>query len=841
MTTEFSTELASFSSPSPAPQGEGRGLDFKRLIRMRLRLMVLVFVCALMPLVALAWFLWPLEYEAGAVLRFMQKQQQVLSDGVPGSRHDYEQWVLTQVELIQGPTILTRALDESKVRDLPMLAAEKDKLVALRKRVRAQLNPRTELVMVTCRAKQRQAALDVVKVIVEKYMEVAAGLEKSRDVTIEDTLLKEEERLSKELNTLRDRINLRKKGSGVAMLADGERLSAETQTYHERLAAARADDFDARARIEQYGQFITEIEAHLAAFDQSPDTPIYAHQVEALVAQDPTVLALEESCALRQNELEELRKGYQEGAPRLRVALRNVEAASQGLADAKRRARGNQLNALLEQYQQSLRESQVVTDGAAARIAEFERNIAEAQTRAMELSEAMADIELDEKRAEELGVHLREVRDRIRLRRVESNAPANVELASAAQVPESPDYSRKAQVLLAAFGLAGLLGLGAGVFRELTDQQVRTPEDVSYLSDLTTLAVIPHASLDRLPKNACGELVTAEYPESTSADEYRRAITRIIYPPEGSAELSTCLVTSASRGDGKTSVACNIAIALAQANRRVLLVDISSRRPDIENLFGVAPGPGLSEVLDGSSRADDTVRPTRFPNLFVIGPGNQTGDLAGRLASRDTIEFFERAEEAFEHVVIDSPPALLMADAKLLAPVVDGVVMVIGAEVSSAGMVRRCVRELRQVGANLVGVVLNGIRQMPGGYLQANLDAYYEYSGAERGQPSPAGGPSIEAWPEPKQDAPEPTIVLVDDEPNEFDDPEEPQEPERPAKPSETIRADEHEPDTGGTTLRKVSLPEPSDRLVRERTEEVEQPPDSEWDEVWDDDSDEDE
>jgi hypothetical protein len=115
-------------------------------------------------------------------------------------------------------------------------------------------------------------------------------------------------------------------------------------------------------------------------------------------------------------------------------------------------------------------------------------------------------------------------------------------------------------------------------------------------------------------------LVLADYPDSTTADELRRILVRIVYPSESAVEVHTFLITSATKGDGKTTLACNLAIGLAQANRRVLLVDVSMRAPRVEAQFGLEPGPGLGEILCSHVMPSQVYRPTEFPNLFVLGP-----------------------------------------------------------------------------------------------------------------------------------------------------------------------------------------------------------------------------
>ena len=346
----------------------------------------------------------------------------------------------------------------------------------------------------------------------------------------------------------------------------------------------------------------------------------------------------------------------------------DLKSLKDKLALTLREVRGELLQLARAQYAMQLATAQKITEGAKQRVEDFQSRIEEHKKNRSQAAVIMSQIkELEDKKEE-----TRKERDRLQSRidqiDLDSNAPAAVTLASAASLPTRPDYGTRFQfIIMAVMGSLGA-AVGAGLLRELTDQQLRSGQDIAYVTALPILATIPHVSADQLPSNTHTPLLTADHPESTTADEYRRILTRIIYPPEGSAELNTVLVVSPSRGDGKkTALATNLAVSLAQANRRVLLVDISVRHPSIEHSFGLEPAEGLGEVLCAKQNFMEVVRATEFPNLFVLGPGLRGSELVGKLASRDIVEFLEHAEETFEHVIIDTPPSLIMSDAKLLA------------------------------------------------------------------------------------------------------------------------------------------------------------------------------
>jgi len=307
--------------------------------------------------------------------------------------------------------------------------------------------------------------------------------------------------------------------------------------------------------------------------------------------------------------------------------------------------------------------------------------------------------------------------------------------------------------------------VGVGVLRELTDHQLRSSKDLTRLTPLPVIASIPHADSDEFVQAANVPLLTMDHPSSMAADEYRRILSRMLYPPEEMTEISSLLVASASSRDGKTSLACNLAIALTQAHRQVLLLDISSQQPAIEGCFGLTASTGLAELLREESAPEQCLRETDYEGLYVMGPGVRVKDLASRLASRRMTDFLEWAEQRFDHVIIDSPPSLLMSDAKLLAPLTDGVIVVVGAGVSTVGMVRRCLQEMEQLKANVLGVVLNGIRPMRGGYLKRRRRLFYAYyQGTGNGQGAD-GLPEMEVVEEEgsadEVDAEEPVVVLL--------------------------------------------------------------------------------
>ena len=762
MSTEFSTELALPALPAPGGMHGERTLNLVRLIRLRAPLMLVVFLALAVPSLAAAYLLVPEEYTASKTIRFAANPVSVLGDeSGQGGTVNYDRWVRTQAFEITDATVMQRVLDDPDIRSLEEIRQAENPLLYLQDLVQARVLGGSENVEVVCTAPNQNLAERVLAATVKNYMALAVTAAVSDTSARRSTLVDEKEDLQKELDILRGRIKTMKEKLGVAPGTLSALGPSETEADRENLSAAEKSKIEANNHIDTLKGILDKIAAYKQQLKSSPQEPIFDLNIEEGTRADIEVNMIQQELAQAKSEIAVLEEKYTTEAPPLK-ALRNTQASLQGRLDgALAEARGRLLESAEARTRQELAVAEKALLEAETQIEQFQRRI-EAQTElAVKAAGQQAGIEALQAEEADLADKIKHIESIIYSIDVESKAPGRISLTSNLFPPARADYGRRKQLMALAFLASACAAVAAGLWRELTDKQVRSAQDVAVLTGLPVLATVPHASLEQSNARHDGSLLqTAREPGSTSADQFRRILTRIIYPPEGSAELNTCLVVSPGRGDGKTSLACNLATALAQAGRRVLLVDINARNPKVEEAFGLTPGPGLGEVLFGDREPNDVVRQTDYANLFVIGPGSQRDVVVGKLASRDMVAFFEQAEQAFDHVIIDTPPALLMADAKLLAPVVDGVVVVIGVGASTTGMLQRCLNDMRQIGANVIGVVLNKVKATRSGYLRRNLHQYYDYMEEGRGKGRAMDDMQLEY----DEDAPDATIVLVDAE-----------------------------------------------------------------------------
>ncbi|HIJ64842.1 MAG TPA: AAA family ATPase [Candidatus Hydrogenedentes bacterium] len=764
MTGEFGSDVSFLPPEFGAPIAPEPRLNIKRMLRLRAPLILGVFVVLAIPSVLAAWFLTPLEYRATANLRFLASTPRVLYDNRSWrSSVPYESFVNTQINLITGDAILSRVKDAPEVRAIPFIADSPDPLLYLKSKINAGSERNNELVVIAFRSTDREAAVLILEKVINIYMEYALNEEANTESERLIELGKEQDRRARELDAELRKISDLQNAAGTPLANIGQFGPSETESYRDTFARAEEDLAKAESQVTQatqQGERIRQLRDH---YKDAPQEPIFELGIEDRVAADPRVNYLREQVVARETELALLAENRGKDSVRLKSAREDYETLKWKLASVESAARGEKLNSAEAALNEQLTAYEKARENAIERKKKFQELIDKHEQRAIAASAELAQLEEHKMKAEEIRSVLRTIRQQIAEISMESNAPARVRLVSQPHAPSRPEGGKRLQLLVLAVMGSLSVGLAAGLWRELTDQHTRSAEDISGITRLPVLATIPHLAEDRFAGRAYVPLLAGDSPNSPIADEFRRILARIVYPPESSVEINSCMIASATRGDGKTSLACNLAISLARANRRVLLVDICPRDPSIEWCFGLEPAPGLAEVLYGGASARTLAQPTDFPNLKVLGPGLRTDGLSGTLASREMTEFLEQTEQDFDHIVIDTPPALLMSDAKLLAPIVDGVIIAVGVNVSTHGMLRRCLREMEHVNANIIGLVINGIRPTRGGYLRRNIDLYYGYSRDRSRSEKAEDLPEIRIADEGDERESEPVILLTAD------------------------------------------------------------------------------
>jgi polysaccharide biosynthesis transport protein len=336
---------------------------------------------------------------------------------------------------------------------------------------------------------------------------------------------------------------------------------------------------------------------------------------------------------------------------------------------------------------------------------------------------------------------------------------SNIRIVDVARVPTSPSAPNTPRNIVLGLALGLLGGVGLAFVLESFDNTVRTPEEAQIISALPSLGVIPlsakliaknrenhpRLSLSSQSSESAGSLALVSFarPRSELAESYRALRTSILLASIG-APPKVILVTSALPQEGKTTTSINSAIVLAQRGGRVLLVDADLRRPGIHKALGLRNTSGLSTLMTGGDNSEDAIVSTDIPNLFVLPAGPPPPQPAELLGSNLMRDYLARMRGEFDHIVIDTPPALSVTDAVLLSVEADSVILVIRSGQTTKAALRRVRDLLSHVNARITGVVVNAFDLRSGSSYYYHYDSkyhgrYYEEDDAPKNGTAAAG------------------------------------------------------------------------------------------------------
>lgn len=295
-----------------------------------------------------------------------------------------------------------------------------------------------------------------------------------------------------------------------------------------------------------------------------------------------------------------------------------------------------------------------------------------------------------------------------------------------ALLPVGPLPRNLLQPFLAALAAALALAVAAAYGLEYIDYTVKSPEELDAIYGIPTQGVIGHVSEADRPRDVGDSLIMLKAPRSPIAESIRALRTSVRMA--GIAKpIRSLLITSAGPGEGKTFVTTNLAISIAQAGKRVILVDLDIRKPQVHKRFGLRTEPGFTNLVvdrDEFTLAQ-VLQPTQVPNLQVLTCGTIPPNPAELLSAEQTTAVMAALLDAADIVIYDTAPAATVTDAILIAPLVDGVLQVVNARGPRIDLVRRTKELLERSGARVIGPVLNRVAIIDLGYY-AN---YYYYGG----------------------------------------------------------------------------------------------------------------
>jgi capsular exopolysaccharide synthesis family protein len=323
--------------------------------------------------------------------------------------------------------------------------------------------------------------------------------------------------------------------------------------------------------------------------------------------------------------------------------------------------------------------------------------------------------------ANALGTELAKAAVELSPNRENGTEAVQVNTIAAAEVPTEASWPKVPQNLGVGLMLGLLLGVGIAVMRHVVDTKIRNENDLRVLTDSPILGVVAYDH--EVPSHP---VILRDEPLAAPSEAVRRLRTNLQFIDVANRSKSI-VVSSSIPAEGKTTIAINLAVSLADTGARVILVDADLRRPSIAEYMGIEGQVGLTTVLIGRADVKDVVQPFGTSSLDLLPAGQVPPNPSELLGSAAMASLLERLSTSYDMVLLDSPPILPVTDAVVLSKLAGGALLVVGADRTHRPQLQQSLDSLETAGAHLFGIVMNKIaRREAAAYAYGNGYASYE-------------------------------------------------------------------------------------------------------------------
>lgn len=410
------------------------------------------------------------------------------------------------------------------------------------------------------------------------------------------------------------------------------------------------------------------------------------------IAEDPNVLKLKQDLSVKQATLAGLLTRYKPKHPVVDQALQEIESLKASLFSKSK-----------EVYNKIQYESRIA-ENKAIRLKEIQQ---ERENQQLALQEARIEYDLLERKAE-LSKDLYQIvmSEQKKTEISQSYKSNNISIVDYAVPPASPSKPKKSLILL--MGVVGGLaaGIGLAFFINFLDDSIKTQEDIENLLKLQFLGYIPNIKTNSLVER---DLQSHLHPQSTAAESFRTLRTAVSLMPK-SEQYSVISLTSTIPSEGKSLVASNLAIVLAQTGMKTVLVDADLRRPSVHKAFQLHSPIGLAAYLKREVEdITEIIHKSEVPDLDIVCCGGIPGSPSELIGSSRMTQFISELRERYDRVIIDCPPVSAVSDPLVIAARTDGVIFVNKFNRIRREHARRTVQRIQDSGVRILGAVLNDI------------------------------------------------------------------------------------------------------------------------------------
>lgn len=630
-------------------------------------------------------------------------------------------FLYTQCELLRSTPILAEATQRPEIASLKTLAVA-NPVAFLKEALDVQVGRKDDIISVSLLSPYPQDASQIVNAIVDAYCDYSRSQKKNTAAEVQRILEKEKLNLDEDLKAkMQAMVEFRQQNGAISFETErGSNIILQRLAkLSEAMTQAQLELIEAQANLEasksaaaegaarrQWGQAKSGSGAYYAGASEETQLRVELNQLQSqrltllqeCTADHPSVQAVEKKIEAKQADITRLNK---------ELGQAQVDAAQQDYLVAQQREK--QTREFFEQQQNDAL-------GLNAQLAKY--------------AMLQSDWEQTKKLSEILNDRLKEIRV------TEDAGAMNITIVEAANPATIPDHPQKVRLLSLAIVVGLILGLLAAVSRDWLDQRLRSADETTAVLGLPVVGVVPmmnkRASLpDR------GQHVHRS-PTSAVAEAYRTIRTAVYFglPSQQSKRL---LITSPQPGDGKSTLASNLAIAIAQAGQKTILIDADFRRPTQQDIFELRSEQGMSSAMAGRASLEQVIQHTAVERLDVIPCGPIPPNPSEIINSPAFLKALEELGKRYDYVLIDSPPVMPITDARILGAMCGSTILAVWAGRSTRRLAEAARDGLLSVGAHILGTVINGAPVGDGRYGYGGKYGYYgRYVREERGS---AGSP----------------------------------------------------------------------------------------------------
>ena len=698
--------------------------DILRILRKRLWLIIACFVVLGLGGTGclVAWYFWAPYYTAEGIIEVEPGQNQIpaLTQGftpdVPIQL--FQSYVEAQVLAIKNYRVLDAALKELEGRQT--LYGGSGAVQTLGEDLRVMYIPNTQNILVSLRGRHREEVQQIVIQVLNQYTAQIKDDRLQLDGERQRELRTERDDLRSQLTDLGRRLSALRDESSI--LVTDERQSeqmARVVALTQQLTVAQVQLAEAKSAWDQFERLRQQAEE---GKDMTPVLMAFPDVMESL-RRDVNVMAATQQVSRAAEELQALKARF---GPKNDFVVRS-EAAMQ---TAQNDLQAKQNQALTDLFQQQAASLKSKYNRARDAEAELLSRLGEARAAALGAAKLTADYRAREAEFNRTQTLLNTVSEGLERMRISSAlARPNIRVTRSPQLPLDPSEPRLPLYIPAVIIFSLLVGAGLSLLIEIADTRLRTPVEVIRQVGVPLLGSVPDLAEDeRLAIDTNVAFVSQNVPHSLLAEAFRQTRTNLLFSTDRA--VKSILITSPNPGDGKTTVAVNLALTMARGGSHVLLIEANFRRPSVGRVFDVFEPVGLSNVLVGLASVDEAIQATRIENLDVMVCGVLPPSPAELLGSARIRQLIQDLSQRYDQILIDGAPMLVVADNYLLAEAVDGVIVVYRAGENTKGVAQRAARQIKSLRARLMGAVLNRVRATKGGYFREAYQAYYDYSAA---------------------------------------------------------------------------------------------------------------